>query len=101
MARIELGERVVAVDAPWGALAQALEPKGVLLAGAWDVRTGRASNYRGVTTTVVEGCAWPGPGQASQITFDAVEIRRVVSGRGETVSIAARVVTDRLAGSPR
>jgi len=55
VARIELGERVVAVDAPWGALAQALEPKGVLLASAWDARTGRGNEYRGVTTTMLNG----------------------------------------------
>ena len=51
---LEPGERVVGVE-PWTALAQPLDPEGVLLAGAWHVETGRGNGYRGVTVSVVEG----------------------------------------------
>ena len=107
VARIEPGERVVAVDAPWGVMAQAIgdggegSTEGVLLAGAWDARTGRGNGYRGITTLVADGFTWPGPGQASQMTIGAVEIRRVEDGSGETVGIVARVATDLLAKPPQ
>jgi hypothetical protein len=72
----------------------------VLLASAWDARTARGNGYRGVTTTVVDGWAWPAAwagAAAARITVDDVQVRRSEDGSsGETAYIAARVDMDRL-----
>ena len=65
---LELGEQVRSVD-PWTVLTQPLKTEGLLLAGAWDARTGRGNVYRGVTTTVVDGWAWPWAGAARSRGF--------------------------------
>jgi hypothetical protein len=79
--RIEPGERIVAVDAPWAAIAQPLAPESVLLAGAWYARTGCGNGYRGVTTTVVDWWPWPwGKSTAVRIGFDGTKIRRFEDG---------------------
>jgi len=82
-ARIEPGERVVAVDAPWSVLAQPVGGEGeggdgVLLASAWDARTNRGYGYRGVTTAVVDGWAWP----AAWVGAEAVRIAVAVTENG-------------------
>ena len=79
MARIEPGERVVAVDAAWGVLVRPLGDggeggEGVLLAGAWDVRTGRGNGYRGVTTAVVDGWPWPAAWGGAEVLRIAIAV---------------------------
>jgi len=92
---------VVAVDAPWASLAQPLELEGVLLAGAWDARTGRGNGYRGVVTAVAEGWQSSGSERAVRLGFDGIQITRAAEGVGEDVQIAGQFTSDRPFPSPR
>lgn len=94
--RIEPGERVVAVDAPWAVVAQPVEDESVLLAGAWGVRTGRGNGYRGVTVTIAGGL-WQGGAAAVRVAFQAVQNSRGEGDKGESVAIQASVATNRVA----
>ena len=83
---LEPGERVRTVD-PWTALAQRLDPEGVLLAGAWQARTGRGNGYRGVTVSVVEGDVGM-PGAVTPLAMETLGISREV----QRVAVEAVVV---------
>jgi hypothetical protein len=86
---LEPGERVVGVE-PWTALAQPLDPEGVLLAGAWHVETGRGNGYRGVTVSVVEGEV----GSAGEMRLGFASVRVDRTGGGG-VTVAAEVTAER------
>jgi hypothetical protein len=80
---LEPGERVVGVE-PWTALAQPLNPEGVLLAGAWQTQTGRGNGYRGVTVAVVDGeVDLP----TMRLNIGAVQVDRLANG----VTLATQV----------
>jgi hypothetical protein len=89
--RIEPGERVVAVDASWTVLVQPLEPEGVLMAGAWEARSGRGNCYRGVTTTLAEGGQWASSGVTVRIGVNDVWLSCTDASLGER-SIGAKIV---------
>jgi hypothetical protein len=74
---MELGEQVRTVE-PWTVLAQPLEPEGVLLAGAWQVETGRGNGYRGVTVSAVEGEV----GSAAEMRLGIASVRVDRTGGG-------------------
>jgi len=97
---IEPGERVVAVDAPWAVVVQPVGNDSALLAGAWDVRTGRGNGYRGVTVTVAGGLL-EGGAAAIRLAFQAVQIRGEDNGRGEIVGLEAALAACALAEALR
>jgi hypothetical protein len=91
--QMEPSERVVGVE-PWTALAQPLEPEGMLLSGAWHVETGRGNAYRGVSVAVVERDL---PEFVARLEFGPMRVRRETEGSVERIAVEAAVAVTALA----
>ena len=83
---------------PWLAIAQPLDPEGVLLAGVWQAQTGRGNSYRGASVAVVVGDAEL-PRAVTRLGISSVRVGRLaeVGAHGMTVDadVSATLLSER------